>query len=168
MHVNPITNDAWKDWSVKKLKSENFLVSIDRTSIKYRSREAESFEHKNPQVRLVGRNRAKNRKYFKIGSTYQKESKEESKKAETFSLKNWIFQSIEKQIRSIETWKTKKILKTWKFSIGTFLKTSFYDMKCMSMIPNVFKNSFSSIKSIFFYQDSKIFLNNFTLNAKKY
>ena len=49
MHVNPITNDAWKDWSVKKLKSENFLVSIDRTSIKYRSREAESFEHKNSQ-----------------------------------------------------------------------------------------------------------------------
>ena len=154
MHVNPITNDAWKDWSVKKLKSENFLVSIDRTSIKYRSREVESFEHKNPQVRLVGRNRAKNRKYFKIGSTYQKESKEESKKAETFSLKNWIFQSVEKQIRSIETWKTKKFLKTWKFSAKSILKQILWyemhvnDSKC-------FQKHFL-FNQINFYQDSKI------------
>jgi len=47
IHVNPITNDAWKDWSVKKLKTENVPVSIGQTLIKYRSREAESFEHKN-------------------------------------------------------------------------------------------------------------------------
>ena len=31
----------------------------------------------------------------------------------------------------------------------TFSSMKFYDMKCMLMIPNVFKNTFSSIKSIF-------------------
>ena len=30
--------NAWKDWSVKNLKIEKFLVLIDRTSIEYRSK----------------------------------------------------------------------------------------------------------------------------------
>ena len=87
---------------------------------------------------------------------------EESKKAKTFSVENWIFRSIEKQIQSIETWKTRKF---WK--LGNFLqnfKSRFYDMKCMSMIPNVFKNTFSSTKSILFIyllRFKKFFLKNF-------
>ena len=46
MHVLIYMCNAWKDWSVKNLKIENFLVLIDRTSIEYQSREVESFEHK--------------------------------------------------------------------------------------------------------------------------
>ena len=53
MHVNSITNEAWKDWSDKNLKIENFLVSISETLIKHWSRETESFEHKNSQFWLV-------------------------------------------------------------------------------------------------------------------
>ena len=53
MHVNPIINEAWKDWLDKNLKIENFLVSISETLIKHWSRETESFEHKNSQFWLV-------------------------------------------------------------------------------------------------------------------
>ena len=45
--------NAWKDCLVKNLKIENFPVSIGRTSIKYQSREAQSFEHKSSHLRLV-------------------------------------------------------------------------------------------------------------------
>ena len=133
------------------IKTKKILVSIDRTSIEYRSRKAESFEHKNSQVRLVRINRAKNWKYFKIGSTYQKESKEESKKVKTFSLKIWIFQSVEKQIRSIETWNTRKFLNTWKFFAKSILKQILWyemhvnDSKC-------FQKHFL-FNQINFYQD---------------
>ena len=65
MHVNPNTNDAWKDYLVKVIwtkkksinrvgienKSENF--AIGQTSIKHQPREEESFEHKNSQFWLV-------------------------------------------------------------------------------------------------------------------
>ena len=34
MHVNPIINDAWKDWSVKKLKTEIFEVLIGQKESK--------------------------------------------------------------------------------------------------------------------------------------
>jgi len=47
IRVNPITNEAWKDWLEKNLKTENFLVLIGLRSIKHRLRELESFEHKN-------------------------------------------------------------------------------------------------------------------------
>ena len=40
MSMNPNTNDAWKDWSNKNLKIENFQVSIVQTSIKHRSSQA--------------------------------------------------------------------------------------------------------------------------------
>ena len=53
MHVNPITNEAWKDWLDKNLKTKNFPVSIGQALIKHWSREAESFEHKNSQFWLV-------------------------------------------------------------------------------------------------------------------
>ena len=46
MHVLIYMCNAWKDWLIKNLKIENFPVSIDRTSIEYRLKEAESFEHK--------------------------------------------------------------------------------------------------------------------------
>ena len=42
MHVNCNKNDARKGWSIKNLKTENFPVSIGRTSIEYWLREAES------------------------------------------------------------------------------------------------------------------------------
>ena len=35
-------NDAWKNRLVKYLKTENFSVSIDRTSIEYQSSQAEA------------------------------------------------------------------------------------------------------------------------------
>ena len=47
MYVNPFTNEAWKDWLDKNLKTENFPVLIGRTLIKHWLRELESFEHKN-------------------------------------------------------------------------------------------------------------------------
>ena len=53
MHMNPITNEAWKYWSDKNLKTKYFLDLIDQKLIKHRSREAESFEHKNSQFWLV-------------------------------------------------------------------------------------------------------------------
>ena len=34
MPVNPITNDKWKDWSIKNLKNWNFQVSISRKESK--------------------------------------------------------------------------------------------------------------------------------------
>ena len=46
MHVLICMCNAWKDWSVKNLKTKNFPISIGRTSIEYQSREAESFAHK--------------------------------------------------------------------------------------------------------------------------
>ena len=57
---------------------------------------------------------------LKIGSTNQKESKEESTQAESFSLKNWIFRSAKKQVRSIEFW---KIRNSW--NPGNFLQKHF-------------------------------------------
>ena len=53
MHVLIYMCNAWKDWSVKNLKIENFLVSIDWTSIEYWSREVESFEHKSSYFQSV-------------------------------------------------------------------------------------------------------------------
>ena len=53
MHVNPITNEAWKDKSDKNLKTENFPISISETLIKHQLRETKSFEHKNSQFWLV-------------------------------------------------------------------------------------------------------------------
>ena len=46
-------------------------------------------------------------------------------------------------------------------------KTNFYNMKFMLMIPNVFKNFFSSIKSIFI-KIQKFSSTIFTPNPKKY
>ena len=45
--------NAWKDWRVKNLKTENFPISIGWTSIKYQSRKVESFEHKSSHFRSV-------------------------------------------------------------------------------------------------------------------
>ena len=45
--------NAWKDWQVKNLKTENFPISIGWTSIKYQSRKVESFEHKSSHFRSV-------------------------------------------------------------------------------------------------------------------
>ena len=53
MHVNPIINEAWKDWLDKNLNIENFPVSTSQTLIMHRSRETESFEPKNSQFWLV-------------------------------------------------------------------------------------------------------------------
>ena len=53
MHVNPIINEAWKDWLDKNLKTKNFPVLISETLIKHWLRETESFEHKNSQFWLV-------------------------------------------------------------------------------------------------------------------
>ena len=53
IHVLIYMWNAWKDCLVKNLKIENFLVSINRTSIEYRSREAESFEHKSSHFQSV-------------------------------------------------------------------------------------------------------------------
>ena len=33
MHVNPITNDAWKDWLVRRVRIRNFQTLIDREGI---------------------------------------------------------------------------------------------------------------------------------------
>ena len=53
MHVLIYMCNAWKDWRVKNLKTENFPISIGWTSIKYQSRKVESFEHKSSHFRSV-------------------------------------------------------------------------------------------------------------------
>lgn len=40
MHMNPNTNDAWKNWSNKNLKTKNFQVLIGWPSIKHQSSQA--------------------------------------------------------------------------------------------------------------------------------
>ena len=69
--------NAWKDWQVKNLKTENFPISIGWTSIKYQSRKVESFEHKSSHfwsvegdLRLV--KTIKNFKTLKSGNFMQK------------------------------------------------------------------------------------------------
>ena len=42
MHANPNKNDSWKDRLIKKLKTENFLVSIGQKE----SREPKTFKRK--------------------------------------------------------------------------------------------------------------------------
>ena len=53
MHVNSITNDAWKIWLVKNLKIEKFPISIGRTLIRQRLREVESVDSKLEHFRSV-------------------------------------------------------------------------------------------------------------------
>ena len=81
---------------------------------------------------------------LKISLTDRKESSQ----LESFSLKNWIFNRLKNRFNRSNHGKSENFENLEIFWKNIF-KTSFYDMKCMSMIPNVLKNSFPSIKSTF-------------------
>ena len=64
---------------------------------------------------------------------------QELKEAVGFGLKIQLFQSVENQVQLIENLKNLKF-----FFAKKQLKTNFHDMKCIKMIPEVFKNIFHS------------------------
>ena len=90
-------------------------------------------------------------KALKTCSTNREEIKKESNQGVSFGLKTAFFRSFDQS-----RLKKSENFENLEFSKETLFKTRFYDMKCMSMIPNVFKNH-SLFNQINFYQDSKNF-----------
>jgi len=116
---NPWSFDSEKD--KKKLNKRNWEGSKRKTKKKWRTKFKfllfsflKTIFNRSGGIELGIEN------VLKTGSTDQKESKEELIQAESFSLKNWIFRSVEKQVRSIESWKIRRF-----WNPGNFLQKHF-------------------------------------------